>query len=107
MFGAFWYPGHDKYYKLLCDPVLWAAKVEESTAFKWIVTLIEKFLGISFLALALPIIMVLNFYADYSQPVIMPFTVAVPNVNYPPVLHLYDYLLSDTPNTGRVLQYSL
>jgi hypothetical protein len=85
MFGAFGDPDRDRYYESLRDPALWLVKAEERTAFKSVVTLIDKPFGMLFLALALPI-MTLNFYEDYSQPVVVPFTVAVPNVNYPPVL---------------------
>jgi hypothetical protein len=93
MFGAFGYPNHDKYYELLHDPALWLAKAKERTASKSAVTLIKKLLSISFLVL--PIIMALNFYA-YSQPVIVPFTVAVPNANYPLAFNLLGYLFSDS-----------
>ncbi|KIM76920.1 hypothetical protein PILCRDRAFT_825925 [Piloderma croceum F 1598] len=75
MFGAFRDLDYDKYYESLRDPALWVVKAEERTAFKSVVTLIEK-----------PF--------DYSQPVVVPFTVAVPNVNYPPVLNLGGYSVS-------------
>ena len=96
MFGAFGDPDHDRYYESLRDPALWVVKAEERIAFKSAVTLIEKSFGMSFLAL--PIITALNFYTDYSQPVIVPFAVAVPNVNYPPALHLSGYSFG---NSGR------
>ncbi|KIM76917.1 hypothetical protein PILCRDRAFT_825922 [Piloderma croceum F 1598] len=64
MFGAFG-DDHDRYYESLRDRALWVVKAEERIAFKSAVTLIKK----SF---------------DYPQPVIVPFAVAVPNVNYPP-----------------------
>jgi hypothetical protein len=84
MFSAFGDSDCDKYYESLRDPALWLVKAEERTAFKSVVTLIDKPFGMLFLGL--PIIMTLNFYEDYSQPVVVPFAVAVPNVNYPPVL---------------------
>ena len=96
MFGAFGDPDHDRYYESLRDPALWIVKAEERTAFKSAVTLIKKFFGMSFLALALSITMAHNFYADYSQPVIVPFTVAVPNVNYPPALRLSGHSFGDS-----------
>jgi len=77
MFGAFGDPDHDRYYESLRDPALWIVKAEERTAFKSAVTLIKKFF-------------------DYSQPVIVPFTVAVPNVNYPPALRLSGHSFGDS-----------
>jgi len=87
---------YDKYYKSLRDPALWVVKAEEHTVFKSVVALIEKPFGMLFFALGLAIIMALNFYLDYSQPVVVPFTVAVPNVNYPPGLHVSYSSGSDT-----------
>ncbi|KAJ6527274.1 hypothetical protein DFH09DRAFT_1187083 [Mycena vulgaris] len=55
------------------DPALWTIGAEERRAWTTEVTLLDS-------------------NPDFSQPVVTPFTVAVPAVNYPPGLNKYRYL---------------
>ncbi|KAJ7180865.1 hypothetical protein C8R46DRAFT_1070789 [Mycena filopes] len=63
---AFDYQAHDD---ALTDPQLWAVKAEERRAWTTVATLLDN--------------------PDLSHPIVTPFTVAVPAVNYPPVITQY------------------
>ncbi|KAJ7140285.1 hypothetical protein C8R43DRAFT_1018130 [Mycena crocata] len=68
------YQAHDN---AMSDPELWVVRAEERRAWTTEATLLD--------------------YPDVSQPVVIPFTVAVPAVNYPPVITRYRQINSDSP----------
>lgn len=77
----------DSYRGALRNPALWSLLAEERTAFKTSVILFEGPVGpsLSFdLVISIYEIYRHNLPADYSRPVVTPFLVAVPNVNFPP-----------------------
>jgi hypothetical protein len=45
MFGSLGDSDHAKYYESLRDPAFWVLKAEERTAFRAVLTLIEKYSG--------------------------------------------------------------
>jgi hypothetical protein len=87
----------EMYQEALRNPALWVLLAEERIAFNTSITLIEGPVGPSFFsACFLNIDCDLHtFPADYSRPVIVPFRVAMPNINFPPGQQHSDFVNGD------------
>jgi hypothetical protein len=70
------------YDKAMSDPALWFVRAEERTVWSTEATLFENNPSLS-TSLRLNDILI-NIYSDFSRPLIKPFIVASPAVNYPP-----------------------